>query len=275
MESKMEIKRFATYQTFIVVGFLMTIGTALKLLGFWNISSDWFWLLAGDISSLPPKSLTITTVHGISREHLGDRDILTPILFAHPKSGALRLSLNQTSQSGRRFLMEYQEANAIQLWHGLHSQEIEILGIEGVIDNRLVSDSGILQRRMRQDGLEIVHAVLGPAAAVEPRRGQFRATPSFEPLLEGDHFTIGFLLAGGLMRSAIDSKSLGVVLGSRAACLPRFSRAFFLAGLGLVKFPAITCLTRMLNLLLSSFRPAGTAVCACTAACSSLMATQS
>ncbi len=35
------------YDTFILVGLLMTIGTLAKLLGFWNISSDWFWLLAG------------------------------------------------------------------------------------------------------------------------------------------------------------------------------------------------------------------------------------
>lgn len=35
------------YDTFILVGVLMTVGTLAKLLGFWDISSDWFWLLAG------------------------------------------------------------------------------------------------------------------------------------------------------------------------------------------------------------------------------------
>jgi len=35
------------YDTFILVGVLMTLGTLAKLLGFWDISSDWFWLLAG------------------------------------------------------------------------------------------------------------------------------------------------------------------------------------------------------------------------------------
>lgn len=35
------------YETFIIVGILMIIGTVIKLLGFADFSSDWFWLLAG------------------------------------------------------------------------------------------------------------------------------------------------------------------------------------------------------------------------------------
>ncbi|HLC80898.1 MAG TPA: hypothetical protein VJG31_03955 [Candidatus Nanoarchaeia archaeon] len=35
------------YDSFILVGVLMTIGTLAKLLGIIKISSDWFWLLAG------------------------------------------------------------------------------------------------------------------------------------------------------------------------------------------------------------------------------------
>jgi hypothetical protein len=35
------------YEAFIFVGILMTIGTSLKLFGFYDFSSDWFWLLAG------------------------------------------------------------------------------------------------------------------------------------------------------------------------------------------------------------------------------------
>jgi hypothetical protein len=35
------------YESFILVGVLMTVGTLLKLLGVIDISSDWFWLLAG------------------------------------------------------------------------------------------------------------------------------------------------------------------------------------------------------------------------------------
>ncbi len=35
------------YESFILVGVLMTAGTLLKLLGVIDISSDWFWLLAG------------------------------------------------------------------------------------------------------------------------------------------------------------------------------------------------------------------------------------
>ncbi len=38
---------YASYELFIVVGILMAIGTLLKLLGFYDISSDWFWFLAG------------------------------------------------------------------------------------------------------------------------------------------------------------------------------------------------------------------------------------
>jgi hypothetical protein len=41
------INHFARYETFIFIGILMTIGTAIKLFGFFNFSSDWFWLLAG------------------------------------------------------------------------------------------------------------------------------------------------------------------------------------------------------------------------------------
>ncbi|MEK6855067.1 MAG: hypothetical protein AABX73_02490 [Nanoarchaeota archaeon] len=41
------INNFLRYEVFIVVGFLMTAGTLIKLLGFYDFSSDWFWLLAG------------------------------------------------------------------------------------------------------------------------------------------------------------------------------------------------------------------------------------
>ncbi|MCX6748549.1 MAG: hypothetical protein NT076_03005 [Candidatus Pacearchaeota archaeon] len=34
-------------ETFIVVGVVMTIGTLGKLLGFYDISSDWFWFIGG------------------------------------------------------------------------------------------------------------------------------------------------------------------------------------------------------------------------------------
>ncbi|VVB78992.1 Uncharacterised protein [uncultured archaeon] len=38
---------FARYETFIFIGVIMSIGTLLKLLRFYDFSSDWFWLLAG------------------------------------------------------------------------------------------------------------------------------------------------------------------------------------------------------------------------------------
>lgn len=41
------INGFARYEVFIFVGILMTIGTFVKLMGLYEFSSDWFWLLAG------------------------------------------------------------------------------------------------------------------------------------------------------------------------------------------------------------------------------------
>ncbi len=36
-----------SYQMFIIFGLLMVIGTLIKLLGYADFSSDWFWFLAG------------------------------------------------------------------------------------------------------------------------------------------------------------------------------------------------------------------------------------
>ena len=41
------IDRFATYEAFAFIGIVMIIGALIKLLGYANFSSDWFWLLAG------------------------------------------------------------------------------------------------------------------------------------------------------------------------------------------------------------------------------------
>lgn len=35
------------YESFIIVGIIMVIGTLLKLTNIYNFSSDWFWFLAG------------------------------------------------------------------------------------------------------------------------------------------------------------------------------------------------------------------------------------
>jgi len=35
------------YEGFILVGVLMFLGSLIKLLGFYDYSSDWFWFLAG------------------------------------------------------------------------------------------------------------------------------------------------------------------------------------------------------------------------------------
>ena len=43
----MRLENFANYWVFIIVGIAMAILTLGKLLGFYSISSDWFWFLAG------------------------------------------------------------------------------------------------------------------------------------------------------------------------------------------------------------------------------------
>lgn len=43
----MVISNLVRYEAFIFVGILMAIGTLIKLLGFYDFSSDWFWFLAG------------------------------------------------------------------------------------------------------------------------------------------------------------------------------------------------------------------------------------
>ena len=40
-------KNLMRYEFFIIVGILMTIGTLINLIGFYDFSSDWFWFLAG------------------------------------------------------------------------------------------------------------------------------------------------------------------------------------------------------------------------------------
>lgn len=35
------------YEFFILVGFVIAIGSLTKLLGYYDFSSDWFWFLAG------------------------------------------------------------------------------------------------------------------------------------------------------------------------------------------------------------------------------------
>lgn len=39
--------KFIRYEGFILVGVLMVLGTLVKLLGFADFSSDWFWFIAG------------------------------------------------------------------------------------------------------------------------------------------------------------------------------------------------------------------------------------
>ena len=41
------IENFVRYEAFVLIGILMATGTLIKLLGFYDFSSDWFWFLAG------------------------------------------------------------------------------------------------------------------------------------------------------------------------------------------------------------------------------------
>jgi uncharacterized membrane protein len=43
----MVTKKILQYETYIIIGSLMVITTFLKLMGFVEISSDWFWFIAG------------------------------------------------------------------------------------------------------------------------------------------------------------------------------------------------------------------------------------
>jgi|TARA_Y100000310_G_scaffold72424_1_gene68463 hypothetical protein len=41
------VLKFIRYESFIIVGMILVIGTLIKLLGIYDFSSDWFWFLAG------------------------------------------------------------------------------------------------------------------------------------------------------------------------------------------------------------------------------------
>ena len=47
MIKMIKLTRLARYELFIIVGILMTIGTLIKLIGIYDLSSDWFWFLGG------------------------------------------------------------------------------------------------------------------------------------------------------------------------------------------------------------------------------------
>jgi len=44
---KVTISNIIKYEFFILVGLLMAVGSLVKLLGYYDFSSDWFWFLAG------------------------------------------------------------------------------------------------------------------------------------------------------------------------------------------------------------------------------------
>ncbi len=43
---KIITETLARYEFFVIIGLFMTLLVLGKLLGFYNISSDWFWLIA-------------------------------------------------------------------------------------------------------------------------------------------------------------------------------------------------------------------------------------
>ncbi len=44
---KIKLENFIRYESFIIVGVIIAVGSLVKLLGFYDLSSDWFWFLAG------------------------------------------------------------------------------------------------------------------------------------------------------------------------------------------------------------------------------------
>jgi len=44
---KAKIISLMRYESFIIVGIIIAVGALIKLLGFYDFSSDWFWFLAG------------------------------------------------------------------------------------------------------------------------------------------------------------------------------------------------------------------------------------
>jgi len=63
---KESIKNLMRYELFVVVGILMVIGTLVKLLGFYDFSSDWFWFIAGI-------GLTVEGLISLSKQRKFDR----------------------------------------------------------------------------------------------------------------------------------------------------------------------------------------------------------
>ena len=41
------VRGFIRYEAFVFVGILITFGALVKVLGIYDFSSDWFWLLVG------------------------------------------------------------------------------------------------------------------------------------------------------------------------------------------------------------------------------------
>lgn len=41
------VRNFFRYEAFVAVGLIMAAGSFVKLTGFYDFSSDWFWFLAG------------------------------------------------------------------------------------------------------------------------------------------------------------------------------------------------------------------------------------
>ena len=44
---KIRLANMIRYEVFIIIGIAIAFGSLIKLLGFYDFSSDWFWLLAG------------------------------------------------------------------------------------------------------------------------------------------------------------------------------------------------------------------------------------
>ena len=47
MKKIVKIENLVRYESFIIVGIIMIVGTLIKLFHYYDFSSDWFWFIAG------------------------------------------------------------------------------------------------------------------------------------------------------------------------------------------------------------------------------------
>lgn len=56
------------YESFVLVGLAMSILTLIKLLGFYDLSSDWFWFIAG-IGLIVEGTISLTKQNSFNKKY--------------------------------------------------------------------------------------------------------------------------------------------------------------------------------------------------------------